>query len=175
MSDQSYKKRNYSVVPYNKTWPSQYGLIIEALKPVFGSLATDYQHIGSTAVPGLAGKPTIDVLITTKAEMSEIDKLNNQLEKMGYEPLGGYVRDDARLFVKVHNNERLVNIHVFRVDDLHVSEMIQLRDYLRAHPDTVTEYSELKLSLFKKYPSQYDKYREYKDAWMEKLKRKIYK
>jgi GrpB-like predicted nucleotidyltransferase (UPF0157 family) len=91
----------------------------------------------------------------------------------GYQALGEYVTEGARLFVRESGNVRNCNIHVFQKDHPHVKEMLQLRDYLRTHQDTVQEYSELKFDLAKKYSNDYGQYRKFKDEWMNKLKDKV--
>jgi len=80
---------------------------------------------------------------------------------------------EARLFAKEENDMRLVNVHVFQKDHPHAQEMLQLRDYLRAHPKDVKEYSDLKFNLAKKYPADYAQYRKYKDEYMKGLKEKM--
>jgi GrpB-like predicted nucleotidyltransferase (UPF0157 family) len=51
--------------------------------------------------------------------------------------------------------------------------MLSLRDYFRAHPAVVAEYSQLKQDLAAKYPNHYGQYRKYKDEWMDKLMQRI--
>lgn len=170
--NQSYQKREYSVEKYNPLWKKTFLKEAETLQSIFGTLALDIQHIGSTAVPGLAGKPTIDILICVN-DIKPVESLNDQMEAAGYKPLGEYVQKDALLFVREKNHTRLMNVHVFQKDAPHVKEMLDLRNYFISHPKIVKEYSELKTNLYQKYPRDYAKYRQYKDAWMEKLKKKI--
>lgn len=170
--NQSYQKRNYTVEPYNSAWAGMFRDELDKIRPIFGQLAKSFEHIGSTAVQGLAGKPTIDILITV-GTIGPVDKLNDRLSAIGYKALGGYIKPGARLFVKERNHTRLVNMHVFTKDDPHVDEMLTLRDYLRQHPVTVAEYSRLKLDLYEQFPHDYGQYRKYKDEWMENLKKKL--
>lgn len=167
-----YKNRKYEIFPYDQNWPQQFAEHAKILKSIFSDKAISIEHIGSTAVPGLAGKPTIDALILVE-DIVVADELEKQMEIAGYHALGEYVTKGARLFVKESNNTRYCNIHVFQKDHPHVQEILQLRDYFRAHPEVVSEYSKLKTDLAVKYPNDYGQYRKYKDEWMNALKLKI--
>lgn len=172
MTISNYKNRKYKIVPYNIAWPEQFAEQAKILKSIFSDEAVFIEHIGSTAVHGLSGKPTIDILILVE-DISVVDRLKEQMEIVGYHSLGEYVTEGAHLFAKEHDNTRICNIHVFQKNHPHVKEMLQLRDYLRAHPEVVNEYSKLKFDLAAKYPNDYGQYRKYKDEWMKKLKEKI--
>jgi GrpB-like predicted nucleotidyltransferase (UPF0157 family) len=168
----NYKDRKYEIIPYDPIWVDKFGKEAEILSSIFANKAFSIEHIGSTSVSGLAGKPTIDILITVE-DISAVDQLNEQMKIAGYQALGEYVTEGARLFVRESGNVRNCNIHVFQKDHPHVKEMLQLRDYLRTHQDTVQEYSELKFDLAKKYSNDYGQYRKFKDEWMNKLKDKV--
>jgi GrpB-like predicted nucleotidyltransferase (UPF0157 family) len=168
----NYKDRKYEIISYDPTWVDKFGTEAKILSSIFADKTVSIEHVGSTSVPGLAGKPTIDILVTVE-DISIADRLNEQMEIAGYQALGEYVTEDARLFVRESENVRNCNIHVFQKDHPHVKEMLQLRDYLRTHQDTVQEYSELKFDLAKKYSNDYGQYRKFKDEWMNKLKDKV--
>lgn len=168
----NYKNRKYEILPYDPNWSKQFAEHAKILQSIFAEKAVSIEHIGSTAVPDLAGKPTIDVLILVE-DVSLPNELEKQMESAGYHALGEYVTQGALLFVKESDNTRYCNIHVFQKDHPHVREMLQLRDYFRAHPEVVSEYSKLKTDLAVKYPNDYGQYRKYKDEWMNALKLKI--
>jgi len=165
-----YKNRKYSIEPYNLEWKKKFEIEAEVLRPIFSDKAISIEHVGSTAVSGLAGKPTIDILVTVE-KIEIADELLEKIESIGYRSLGDYINKGSRLFVKEEHNTRLVNLHVFEAQHPHVKDMITLRDYFRSHPEVVEEYSKLKFDLVKKYPNDYGLYRKYKDEWMENLKK----
>lgn len=173
MTKTEHKNRKYTIEQYNLGWKKQFETEAGILRPIFSDKAISIEHIGSTAVPGLAGKPTIDILITVE-KIEIADELVEKIESVGYKTLGDYINKGSRLFVKEENNTRLVNLHVFEKFHSHVKDMINLRNYFRSHPEVVKEYSKLKFDLAKKYPNDYGLYRKYKDEWMEKLKGKIF-
>lgn len=168
----NYKDRKYEIFPYDQNWPQQFAEHAKILKSIFADKAISIEHIGSTAVPGLAGKLTIDILIIVD-DIFVDDQLKTKMEKAGYHALGEYVTKGALLFVKESNSIRYCNIHIFQKNRPHVQEMLGLRDYFRAHPEVVSEYSKLKADLATTYPNDYGEYRKYKDAWMNALKLRI--
>lgn len=167
-----YTHRKYSIVSYDQKWKESFLNEAKILSSIFGNSAVAIEHIGSTAVPGLAGKPTIDILVLVD-DFSIVSGLSKQMESKGYRDLGEYVMPGARLFIKEVDNTRLFNIHVFQKDHPHVAEMLGLRNYFISHPEQVKEYSQLKLDLVKRYPDDYGLYRKYKDEWMEELKQRV--
>jgi GrpB-like predicted nucleotidyltransferase (UPF0157 family) len=169
-----YRARTYSIVEYDPRWPGQFASVATALKEAFGPDAIAIEHIGSTAVPGMAGKAALDILIV----VPDMDAVTDHLVAMGhlgYTDAGQFVMKNSRLFRKMRGDELLENVHVFPADHPHVAEMIGLRDYLQARPDEVAEYSVLKRKLAKKYAKDYGKYREEKDAYVDELMKRALK
>ena len=162
-----YTNRTYFVEEYNAAWAQQFEAERALLATLLGN-GLDIQHIGSTSVPGLAGKPTLDILVVVEA-IAMVEGFKNALESAGYKDLGEYVKPGARLFVKESNNIRLVNVHFFESSDVHVHEMLAVRDYLRNSLEEVRRYSAFKKELFQKYTHDYAAYRKEKDVYMKAL------
>jgi GrpB-like predicted nucleotidyltransferase (UPF0157 family) len=169
MSVTNRKNRKYSIVPYQKSWVQDFLLIESELRPLFGELALAFEHVGSTAVDGMSGKATIDVLIVVR-NILDVDALNGDMEKLGYTVLGDYIKQGGRLFAKEVDGERMVNVHCSEPDHDHIKEMIIMRDFLRSHPDEAKAYADLKIDLFQKYPEDYVAYRAVKDPYLVKMK-----
>ena len=169
---QDYTLRKYTVEKYNPQWEPQFILEANMIQKIFGDKANAIHHIGSTAIPGLSGKPTIDILVVVKS-IAGIDNFNEAMEELDYTVLGEYVGKNTRLFAKEQNDTRLLNVHVFEENHSDVEEMLTLRDYLRSHPKEVEAYSALKEELYMKYPNDYASYRRIKDEYMEELKGRI--
>jgi GrpB-like predicted nucleotidyltransferase (UPF0157 family) len=167
-----YKNRKYTIEDYNPDWVNEFQREKCTLSKIFGTYALSIEHIGSTAVPGLSGKPIIDVLVTVNM-LSDAEQYTSAMIENGYIDKGAYVSENSRLFVKEENNIRLVNIHIFPKEHDHIAEMLKVRDYLRQHAEKVDEYNKLKIALYNKYPNDYGMYRKYKDEWMDKLVKSI--
>ena len=171
MNQFPYTTREYEILPYDPNWPVRFESIAQKLRKIFGEDAVDIQHMGSTSVPGMDGKETIDVLMVISTE----DKLDLHKEEMvaaGYLYQGQMVSEGSRLYREAKGKDILANIHIFPEGHPHNAEMIRLRDYLRTHPEDVQEYSQLKKNLKEKYPDDYAGYRKEKDAYMDGVLKK---
>lgn len=99
MSISNHKNRKYEIIPYNPAWADVFGEEKNILRSIFTDDAISIEHIGSTSVPGLAGKRTVDVLILVE-NVSVADRLKENMESSGYNALGEYVTKGARLLQK---------------------------------------------------------------------------
>ncbi|MCL6270300.1 GrpB family protein [Sansalvadorimonas sp. 2012CJ34-2] len=137
--------RIIEVVEYNPEWADLFQkeqtLIQNALTPLEAKVV----HIGSTAVPGLAAKPVIDIMILLP-EITEIDNYNEKLEQLGYEPKGEFGIPGRRFFMKGGDN-RTHHIHAFTEGNPEAVRHLAFRDYLIAHPQVAAEYASLKLAV----------------------------
>ena len=77
------------VEPYNPGWPAAFQREAARLRPVFGKNLVALHHIGSTAVPGLAAKPILDIMPVVW-ELEQVDERTRQFERLGYECLGEF-------------------------------------------------------------------------------------
>jgi GrpB-like predicted nucleotidyltransferase (UPF0157 family) len=120
-------------------------LIADAL----GDLVRQIEHVGSTAVPGLAGKPTVDIA----AGVETLELPPRAVERMRTAGFG-YQEDETRTwerrFVKGDEFPRAVIVHVVEWDGPKWREFIRFRDALRADPGLAAEYEELKRGLLER-------------------------
>lgn len=125
------------LAPYDTTWPARFELERERLRSALGDRALQIEHIGSTAVPGLAAKPVIDILIAVD-DISH-PQLQPALEKFGY----ALVVDEPghRMYRPATMD---VHVHLWRSDDTEVERHIAFRDWLRLHPDERELYAHVK-------------------------------
>ncbi|SUX54300.1 GrpB family protein [Chromobacterium vaccinii] len=143
------------IVPHQPRWAAEFQTIASQLRAALGELALRIDHIGSTAVPGLAAKDVIDAQITV-AELDE--HMANRLSAAGFErkpfnrdhlPPG---RDDApeqwsKFFFREPAGQRRAHIHVRRAGSANQRYALLFRDYLRAQPAMAAAYGELKRRL----------------------------
>lgn len=71
------------IIPYDVTWPEQFHQLAQPLRHALGPVALRIDHIGSTAVAGLAAKPVIDIQISV-ADFEPLDAYRLPLERLGY-------------------------------------------------------------------------------------------
>ena len=129
------------VVDYDRTWPARYEAEHRRIAGALGSLARRIEHIGSTAVPGLAAKPIIDVLV-------EID---DPEDEESYWPAMEAAGFDLRVREPRHRMFRTpardVHVHVWPSGCEESADYLLVRDWLRAHPGDRRLYEEAKRAL----------------------------
>lgn len=127
-------------------------------------------HIGSTSVPGLFAKPTIDILVEIR-ENADIEKLIVNVKAAGYH----FSRQDDNppphmMFMKGYTPEgfkgQAFHVHVRYGGDWNE---LYFRDYLQKHPDTAAEYGKLKLLLKEKYEFDRDGYTDAKSGFVDRI------
>ncbi|MBI4022690.1 GrpB family protein [Candidatus Berkelbacteria bacterium] len=163
-----YARRKFSLQPLGPEWAEKFQHVAEHIRPAFGALWGGVEHVGSTAVPGMIGKPTLDVLVLV-SDIAAIEAVVPAMEALGYEDAGAYVSPESRLFVQEHERERLINIHVFEPTHPQALDMVAVRDFLRSHPAMVQQYVAVKQQAYAEHPNDYAAYRKPKDALMVEL------
>jgi GrpB-like predicted nucleotidyltransferase (UPF0157 family) len=157
--------RTIEVVEYDPSWPERFEEESNLLREKLGDIAVEVHHIGSTAVPGLAAKPIIDILIEV-ADLAALDARNRDMELIGYEPKGEFGIPGRRYFQKGGDN-RTHQIHAFVAGDVNVSRHIAFRDYLRSNPGVAEEYGTLKKKVAETCDNDIEKYCDGKDAFVK--------
>src|SRR5688572_23621274 len=102
------------VVPSSDAWPAQFEQERAALRAALGDAAVSIEHIGSTAVPGLAAKPTIDILVVVDAVEEFLARLSG-VEALGYDYRANntFIGSESHLFLrKVVDGKRTHHLHV---------------------------------------------------------------
>lgn len=165
------KNRSYKIIHYNPKWPALFSNESKKVRKVIGDNILETHHIGSTSVPGMSGKSTIDLLFVVQ-DISKISKKIVNMKKIGYSSFGSRNAKKSHLFEKEKNGNRTYIVHFYPKNHPEIKQIIALKDYLRNHKDMAREYSEIKLSLFHKFPNDYKQYRKIKDEYMSSLKSK---
>lgn len=135
-----YGRRVGGVVEYDKRWVEWFGEIRAALP---GELLVE--HVGSTAVPGLAAKPIVDVDVVVGSEL-DVAAAIAAITDRGWSHRGnlGILHREAftgRSDLPPHH------LYVVVAGSRPHLDHIDLRDYLRAHPIDAARYGDLKRAL----------------------------
>ena len=138
--------RNIVVVEYAPVWPEQFAVESRHLSDALTSTLIGIHHIGSTSVPGLAAKPTIDILAVVRS-LDELDACNNAMIDLGYEPKGEFGIVRRRFFAKGSDACRTHHVHAYEPGHLEIEAHLAFRNYLRVHPEQVLQYAALKARL----------------------------
>jgi GrpB-like predicted nucleotidyltransferase (UPF0157 family) len=152
------------VVPYDPAWPDWFRQVATRLRAALGEVALRIDHIGSTAVPGLAAKPVLDVQIAV-ASFGPLAAFRGPLEDLGYVYRAENPERTKRYFREPPGGRR-THLHV-RLRG-HWSEQFALlfRDYLRAHPDAAGRYAALKADLAVRFRTDRQGYTDAKDPFI---------
>jgi GrpB-like predicted nucleotidyltransferase (UPF0157 family) len=145
------RSREYGLVDYDPAWPSLFeneaGRIREALRDV----AVRIEHVGSTAVPGLAAKPVVDIQVSVDV-MVPRDRFVVPLVALGYEFVPDPTDTEHEYFKKEVDGMRTYQIHVCPVGSEWERRHLAFRDHLRANPDDAGLYAQLKRQLAADHP-----------------------
>jgi len=157
-----------SVVEYRPQWREMFEEEMQLLQAVLGEVSAKVEHIGSTAVNGLAAKPVIDIMIGLP-DFSVADKLVPRIEAPGYEYINKYEDEMPfrRFFVKNRNGIRTHQIHMVETDSGFWIRHLSFRDYLRQNPEAANKYAALKQQLAER---EWEDVNEYADAKSEFIK-----
>lgn len=153
---------------YQNWYEEEKNQLVESLKKE--NILTIH-HIGSSAVEGLIGKPTIDILLEIE-KVCDIAFLTEVLESMGW-ILTNQEKDPFKLhFNKGYTMkgfaEKVYHLHIMYGGDW---DELYFRDYLRDNPDIAAEYGKLKIQLEKEYKHNRDAYTQQKSEFILKYSR----
>lgn len=163
-----------AIVPYDDRWPAEFGRIATPLRGALGDLAPRIDHIGSTAVPGLAAKDVIDLQVTV-ADLAQADRLAPSFERAGYVATpyrrdhrpAGDPSDPGRWEKRLWQSPpgaRRVNLHVRVAGWPNQRYALLFRDYLRARPRAAAAYARLKRGLAERFGNDLAAYTDLKDS-----------
>jgi GrpB-like predicted nucleotidyltransferase (UPF0157 family) len=150
---------------YDPEWPNLAKAHASRLS-LLGSVLVAVHHIGSTAVPGLAAKPIIDMMPVVTS-LGELDRERSRVESLGYVWHGELGIPGRRYCTRSDESaQRIVQLHFFASNSPHITRHLAFRDYLRAHPEERKAYEEEKLRARDLYPNDSHSYTDEKAAWI---------
>ena len=128
---------------YDSGWPAMFAAEKARLEEALGSLAQRIDHHGSTAVPGLAAKPIIDIQISVES-LQRLNAFIAALSPLGYSHVPH--ADDVRcpFFHRPAEWPHTHHIHLVEAGGEEEARTLAFRDYLTAHPEVASEYELLK-------------------------------
>jgi len=155
------------VTDYDPDWPELFQSLQSRIAQTLGTAAALIEHVGSTAVPGLAAKPIIDIdvlLVSTDSLPIAIDRLAT----IGYLHQGNLGIAEREAFLAPQGLFPH-HLYVCPPNSIEFRRHLAFRDYLRAHPDVVKEYGELKRMLAAQFRNERSAYIAGKEAFVEEL------
>jgi GrpB-like predicted nucleotidyltransferase (UPF0157 family) len=156
------------IVAYDPAWPVRAGEELRRLGEALGPVAVRLEHVGSTAVPGLAAKPILDLQLSV-ADIAARAAYVRPLERLGYLFAPTPESPDYHFFGRPPDRPRSHHVHVCEAGSEHEFRHIAVRDYLRAHPDQAASYAALKRELAARHPQDRLAYIAGKDPYVAAL------
>jgi GrpB-like predicted nucleotidyltransferase (UPF0157 family) len=156
------------ISPYDEGWPGSFEREREALAEAIGAWVTGgIHHVGSTAVPGLAAKPIVDILVG-------VESLDGS--RACFEPLAGleylyapYLSEEMHWFCKPDPSRRTHHLHLAPAGGRRFADELAFRDRLRADPKAAEAYAGLKRELATRFPTDRDAYTEAKSDFIRRV------
>ena len=140
------------IAGYNVAWVTQFEQISEKLSGALAGVCVKIEHIGSTAIPGLAAKPILDIDIVYN-EATDFECVKEDLERYGYRHNGNQGVAGRDVFKRTGKTQDDVldtiphHLYVCRYDSAELHRHLLFRDYLRKHETARTFYQQLKYEL----------------------------
>lgn len=159
------------VVEYDASWPTLFDLLSDFVTPALADIAIAIEHVGSTAVPGLAAKPIIYIDVVVSSQ-NDITMAVQRLESLGYIHEGdlGIAGRDALtppIGLPPHH------LYVCAANNAELRRHILFRDYLKSHPEEAQIYAELKMKLAYLFPDDRDAYTNGNSAFVDQRLRQV--
>ncbi len=133
-----------ALAEYDPSWPNMFEREAQRIRRALGDGVVRLEHVGSTAVPGLAAKPQIDILLVVQ-DSSDEPSYVPLLESAGYVLR---IREgnwyEHRMFKGPDAN---LNLHVFSPGCIEIDRMVGFRDWLRANAEDRVLYERTKRDL----------------------------
>lgn len=133
------------ITDYAQEWPEQFALLGKQFRAALGDRAIRIDHIGSTAVSGLAAKPIIDVQISVP-RLEPVDAYRTAIESCGF----SWRRDNPELtkrYFRESPPRPRTHVHVRRAGSFSEQFPLLFRDYLRTHAERAERFATAKRQL----------------------------
>lgn len=153
------------IVPYDESWPERFeaerAVLARFIRPwVSGAI----HHVGSTAVPGLAAKPIIDILVGVVSLESSRGAFG-PLARLGY-LYAPYRSDEMHWFCKPHPSRRTHHLRLVPAGSRRFRDELAFRDRLRADATLAAEYAALKHELAARFEHDREAYTDAKAGFI---------
>jgi GrpB-like predicted nucleotidyltransferase (UPF0157 family) len=155
--DARYRAPRVLLMRSDRGWSQRYQTEVAVLERVFGGDLKKIEHVGSTSIPGMSAKPTIDIVADIESDRG-LNDLVERLSPVGYllapNPVCAVFRkgpDDMTL-------PRTFHLHVCAENSDYWRRIVGFRDQLRTDADAAAQYEALKRQLagrFEKDPGLY--------------------
>ncbi len=153
------------IAPYDPGWPAKFAAEVARLERLLPEVA--WHHIGSTAVPGLPGKPIVDIMAAVPDLDAPVPVL---VDRAGYRYPEAYntALPGRRWLCRPSMSERSFHLHLV-ADPADLARRLRFRDALRADAGLAAAYAELKRGLAVRFRDDREAYGAAKSEFIERV------
>jgi GrpB-like predicted nucleotidyltransferase (UPF0157 family) len=158
------------VVDYDPSWPRLFESLRSAVWNAVADIAISIEHVGSTAVPGLAAKPVIDIDVVVPEQ--EVSVAIARLGTLGYEHRGDLGVPHREAFRRPPGSPPH-HLYLCPSTSPALANHLAIRDHLRTNPCEAHSYGDLKKRLAVEFADDIDGYVEAKTTFLVAILRKL--
>lgn len=159
------------IAPYDPAWPAKFDAEARLVRSIIpDDIFIRIEHFGSTAVPGLAAKPVIDILLGVSS-LERTAGLEAEFGRFGYQlwPITDTYHGTLFL-IKIDPATDRRSFHVHATTPGHAYwKRLLFRDYLRRFPDEAERYESVKRTLAERHPNDREAYADGKDKYVDEV------
>jgi GrpB-like predicted nucleotidyltransferase (UPF0157 family) len=149
------KQIGIEIVAYKPSWADEFAVLAKIIREKLPEPTWRIDHIGSTAIIGLAAKDRIDIQISLSSA-EDFDEVGRRLSTLGYQeavenrsdhipPFGPFeVENWEKRYFRPPAGQRPTNLHVRVLGRANQRYALLFRDYVRRHPQVAAIYAQLK-------------------------------
>jgi GrpB-like predicted nucleotidyltransferase (UPF0157 family) len=141
------------IQPHQAHWHDDFRRIQALLLAALDGLGATVAHVGSSAVPGLAAKPILDIDIVYPSELA-LAQVAERLAVIGYRHVGDQGIPEREVFKRLspHAPNPVLDtvahhLYACPAHSVELRRHLAFRDYLIAHPEARQQYQALKLAI----------------------------
>ena len=165
--------RKVILAPYDPLWVKQYEAAAGQLTAVFQPILVAMHHIGSTAIPGIKAKPTIDIMIVVTS-VTAVEPLLPRMSGLGYLSKGENGIVGRHYFRKGSDTNHTHHVHVFGENHPEIARHLNFRDFLCHHQEDAQAYSQLKERLARQFFTDPEAYTHQKTSFIQEIDKKAH-
>ncbi len=155
-----------SLASYDPQWADRFEAEKQAIQAALTDRVTAIHHIGSTAIPGLAAKPVIDIMLVVR-QLADFADCIAPLQRLGYAFIDYPQNVDRKFFRK--GQPRTHHLHIVAEDNAELRDHLLFRDALRANAGLRDEYAALKYDLASRFKTDRAHYSDSKTQFVRRV------
>ena len=149
-------------------WATYFTRTSRRIEQALADIVCSVEHVGSTAIPGIAAKPIVDIAIGL-GNMSQHEIVVKKLESVGCRYRGYRSDSGGHVFDMLEQDFALSYVHLVTLGGEQWNRYILFRDYLRLSITARKRYEKVKYDLVQRFPEERKHYAAAKKTTIDTL------